>query len=532
MYTVGIDLGTTNTVVSTARKNKFGYPVVTVEQVFQYGDNGTEVIAKSTIPSVLYVKNGEHYVGQYAKAMQSQVLNNVISSSKNLIGTDFKWEIEGRDYTPELVASSYLKIIRSFLNQKYGDEERQVVVTVPASFNSDQKNATKKAMELAGFTEDITLIAEPTSAVLDCINTQMSFSQDEMFIDLSTPKNILVFDLGGGTCDVSILRAELHKYANVEELAVSHHTQLGGANFDACAVEGIIRQFEKEHKYKLKEVLDKDKYSLVYRQLMSKVENAKIAFSSKCTMNNTDTTDMVIKINVPNIYKGDGICVDFTMSLFDEYTKGLLDEGYNLNIIKPIKETLESCNMKKEDIDYVFCVGGMASYPTVKKRISKLIKEPKDVLNGMETVSRGASCYPYYISEENSNVKVTPSLSNSVFLNVEGALPKLLIEKHTKAGTPIILKDALKTVSESKMILELYSGDSVFDPNLKRLSKAEVLFPHGVKEGSLLSLKIEYTKRGILNFEAYLSDNEAIKYTVSLSEFNSETKSIDVKEAI
>lgn len=530
MYTVGIDLGTTNTVVSTARKNKFGFPVVTVEQIFQYGDNGTEVIAKSTIPSVLYVKNGEHYVGQYAKAMQSQVLNNVIGSSKNLIGTDFKWEVDSREYTPELVASSYLKIIRSYLNQKYADEEREVVVTVPASFNADQKNATKKAIELAGFTEDVTLIAEPTSAVLDCINTQMAL--DEEFVDLSTPKNILVFDLGGGTCDVSILSAELKDYASVEELAVSPHTQLGGSNFDACAVEGIIRQFEKEHNCKLKDVLDKDKYGLIYRQLMSKVENAKIAFSSKCKMNDSETTDIAIKINIPNIYKGDGISVNFTMNLFDEYTKGLLDETYTLNIVKPIKETLKSCNMKKEDIDYVFCVGGMASYPTVKRKIKELLKEPKDVLNGMETVSRGASCYPHYINEENSNVKVTPTLPNSVFLNVEGALPKLLIEKNTKAGTPVILKDAFKTVSESKMILELYSGDCVFDPNLKRLSKAEVLFPHGIKEGSPMSLKIEYSKKGVLNFEAYLSNNEEIKYTVSLSEFNSDNETIDVKEAI
>ena len=82
------------------------------------------------------------------------------------------------------------------------------------------------------------------------------------------------------------------------------------------------------------------------------------------------------------------------------------------------------------------------------------------------------------------------------------------------------------------MILELYSGDYVFDPNLKRLSKAEVLFPHGIKEGSPMSLKIEYSKKGVLNFEAYLSNNEEIKYTVSLSEFNSDNETIDVKEAI
>lgn len=264
-FSVGIDLGTTNTVVSTARRGVTSNIEVTTEAIDQIVNEEWGDIESSTLlPSVLYVNNGLHNVGLIAKEMKGQSSNRVIFNSKNYMGeNDYKWEIDDKEYSPEMVASYFLSAVRKHLLQKYRDEESidTAVITVPASFNIDQRNATKTAAKLAGFKGDITLISEPTAAVLDFINEQSKLQDCDKFIDLNDFKNILVFDLGGGTCDVAILKVKINgKEIYVEELAVSPHTLIGGANFEAYAVEGIIKDFEKENNISLIKELDNDSY--------------------------------------------------------------------------------------------------------------------------------------------------------------------------------------------------------------------------------------------------------------------------------
>lgn len=251
-FSVGIDLGTTNTVVSTARRGISSNIEVTTEAIDQIVNEEWGDIESSTLlPSVLYVNNGLHNVGLMAREMKGQSSNRVIFSSKNYMGeNDYKWEIDDKEYSPEIVASYFLSAVRKHLLQKYRDEESidSAVITVPASFNIDQRNATKTAAKLAGFNGDIILISEPTAAVLDFINEQSKLQDCDKFIDLNDYKNILVFDLGGGTCDVSVLQVKINgKNIYVEEVAVSPHTLIGGANFEAYAVEGIIKDFEKQN---------------------------------------------------------------------------------------------------------------------------------------------------------------------------------------------------------------------------------------------------------------------------------------------
>lgn len=553
-FSIGIDLGTTNTVVSTGRRSLNGGVEVLTEKLPQYSEDGRKLVQEPLLPSFLYVDKDDHHVGILAKAMKTQFKNNVISSSKNFIGhRDYKWKIEGREYTPELVASYFLSAIRNYLKDKYGDEEQldSAVITVPASFDIDQRNSTRTAAKLAGFNGEITLISEPTSAILDFINEQSKLCDEDKFIDLSDYKKVLVFDLGGGTCDVAILEIKVSgTEVYVEEIGVSPHTLIGGTNFDAYAVDGIIKDFENENKIKLRDVLSKEELSYLKAKLLITMEDIKVYFSSRYTMKNpsTDEEDKLIEsinLNVTEaeVINGKPFKYNLTMKRYNEYIKPLLSlENKKGNIIEPIRETLNKCGIKAEDIDYVFCVGGMTRYPMVWNTISEFFgKEPLKFSDTMESVSRGASIYHHYdvierkiigkikknnldAESENKDIFVTPKLPETVFLNVKNGFPIPIIEANTKAGTPILIEDLLKVTSETELLLELFSGRSPFDPHLKKQESIRLEFPHAIKQGSSIVLKLEYTTNSILIFEAWLKDNPDIKINVSLekSQFTEE----------
>lgn len=540
-FSIGIDLGTTNTVVSTGRRSINGGIEVLTEKLPQLSDDGRKLMQETLLPSFLYVDDDDHNVGIIAKAMKTQFKNKVISSSKNFIGhRDYRWDIEGKEYTPELVASYFLSAIRNYLKDKYGDEDNldSAVITVPASFDIDQRNSTRTAAKLAGFKGEITLISEPTSAILDFINEQSKLCDEDKFIDLSDYKKVLVFDLGGGTCDIAILEIKVvGKEVYVEEIAVSPHTLVGGTNFDAYAVDGIIRDFEKENKIKIKEILSIEELRNLKAKLLIAMEDMKVYFSSRYTMKNpsNDEKDKImesISLNVtePGVIGGKPFKYNLTMKRYNEYIKPLLSlENKKENIIEPIKETLSKCNIGVDDIDYIFCVGGMTRYPLVWTTLTEFFgKEPLKFSDTMESVSRGASIYHHYdvierkVSER--DIIVTPKLPETVFLNVKNGFPIPIIKANTRAGTPILIEDVLKVTSETELLLELFSGRSPFDPNLKKQESIKLEFPHAIQQGSSIVLKLEYTSNSILIFEAWLKDNSDIKINISLekSQFTDE----------
>lgn len=548
-FSVGIDLGTTNTVVSTARKGINSNIEVSTEAIDQVGEDGFSLATNTLLPSVLYVDEGLPTVGLMAKAMKEQSNNRVIFNSKNYMGmNNYKWNIDSKEYSPEIVASYFLSAVRKHLIQKYQDEEsiKSAVITVPASFNLDQRNATKNAARLAGFNEDITLISEPTSAILDFINEQSKIQDSDKFFDLSDFKNILVFDLGGGTCDVAILRIKITgSEIYVKEIAVSEHTLIGGTNFDSYAVEGIIKDFEKESNISLDKELDKNTLKNLKRKLIVQLEKAKIFFSTKYFQRNDGTKSakdiekaISLPIQVPNIINGRPFKMVLTMERYNQYISALLVDGKNENIISTINSTLESANFNKKDIDHIFCVGGMTKYPTVWNTITNYFeKEPMKFTDSMESVSRGAAIYHHYnvnlITEDNNSlsknninstegklgerkIDITPTLPQTVFLNVKNDFPFPIIDAKTEAGTPIVLDDLIEVTSETGLSLELYSGISRFDPNLKRMENIELDFPVGIKIGTKVSLKIEYTKKCNLLFEASVKDRPDIKINLKI----------------
>lgn len=548
-FSVGIDLGTTNTVVSTARKGMHSNIEVITEAIDQVSEDGFSLATSTLLPSVLFVDDDLPTVGLMAKAMKGQSNNRVIFNSKNYMGlNDYNWNINGKEYSPEIVASYFLSAVRKHLIQKYQDEEsiKSAVITVPASFNLDQRNATKTAARLAGFSDDITLISEPTSAILDFINDQSKIEDCDKFLDMSDFKNILVFDLGGGTCDVAILKIKITgSEIYVKELAVSPHTLIGGSTFDSYAVEGIIQDFEKENNISLNDVLDHNSLKALKRKLLVQLEKAKIFFSTKYFQHNDGTRPskdienlISLPIQVPNIINGNPFKMTLTMERYNEYISSLLTESNSENILSTISNTLKSANFLKQDIDYIFCVGGMTKYPTVWNTITNYFeKEPMKFTDSMESVSRGAAVYHHYNinvitgddtptttnvgdtiedSGENKKIEITPTLPQTVFLNVKDNLPIQLIEAKTEAGTPIILDDLIEVTSETGLSLELYSGMSRFDPNLKKLENVKLEFPFGIKLGTKISLKLEYTKKCILLFEASVKDRPDIKINLKI----------------
>ena len=540
-FSVGIDLGTTNTVVSTARRGINSNVEVLTEAIDQViNEEWGEIQSSTLLPSVLYVNNGLHNVGLMAKEMKGQSANRVIFNSKNYIGeSDYRWKIDDKEYSPEKVASYFLSAVRKHLKQKYREDEsiESAVITVPASFNIDQRNSTKTAAKLAGFKGDITLISEPTAAILDFINEQSKLQDNDKFIELNDFKNVLVFDLGGGTCDVAVLRIKINgKEIYVEEVAVSPHTLIGGANFDAYAVEGIIKDFEKENNMLLKNILDDESYKKLKGMLLVYLEKAKIFFAGKYLQQSDECDDLNelqknIKriIGIPNAVNGQPFKYNLTMERYNEYITPLLNKESKENVISPIESALRSSKLEAKDIDYVFCVGGMTKYPEVWKTITSFFgKEPLKFTDSMESVSRGAAIYQHYDIinlerrdnklniEEEMVVDIIPTLPQTVFLNVKDGFPIPLIKAQTKAGTPIIHDNLIKVTSEIGLSLELYAGMSCFDPDLKRLENVKLIFPVGIKSGTDITLKIEYTQKGVLMFEAWIKDNPDIKINLTL----------------
>lgn len=540
-FSVGIDLGTTNTVVSTARRGSYGAIEVVTEKLPQLGEDGRRLVYDALLPSFLYVDGDEHKVGKVAKALKSQYRDNVIACSKNYIGQrNHKWDIEGKAYSPELVASYYLSAVRNYLIEKYEEDEsvNSTVITVPASFDIDQRNATKTAAKLAGFEGEITLISEPTAAVLDFINEQSKLDDKDKYLDFSDFKNVLVFDLGGGTCDVAVLKIKIvGNKIYVEEVTVSPHTLIGGTSFDAYAVEGIISDFEKENSLKLSEVLNEEELRDLKARLLMTLEDIKIYFSDKYTMKkpSQEEKDKIVEsitlpVMEPGVINGKPFKYKLSMKRYNQYIEKLLSrDNKGANVIEPIDETLKNCKMESSNIDYIFAVGGMTRYPKVWEKITEYFgKEPLKFIDSMESVSRGAAIYHYYDVENvesskdstekkaTADVTITPKLPQSIFLNVKNGFPVPLIKANTEAGTPVLIDDKIIVTSEIGVTLELYAGRSAFDPELKRLENIRLDFPKAVKLGSEIVLKLIYTEKGVLNFSAWIKERPEIEINVSL----------------
>jgi len=388
---IGIDLGTTNSCVAVIEG---GQPTVI-----------PNAEGSRTTPSVVaFSKTGEKLVGQVAKRQAVTNPERTIISIKRKMGSDYRVKIDEKNYTPQEISAMILQKLKQDAENYLGEKVTQAVITVPAYFNDSQRQATKDAGRIAGL-EVLRIINEPTAAAL-------AYGLDE-----DKEQTIMVFDLGGGTFDVSIL--DIGDKV-IEVLATSGDNHLGGDDFDQRIIDYLAEEFKKEHGIDLRQ----DKMAL--QRLKEAAEKAKIELSSVVTTN----------INLPFITADQNgpkhMDINLSRAKFDELTADLVERT-----MKPTRQALSDAGLKPTDIDKVLLVGGSTRIPAVQKAVQDFIgKEPYKGINPDECVALGAAVQAGKLAGEVKDeillLDVTPL---SLGIETLGGVFTKLIERNTTIPT-------------------------------------------------------------------------------------------------
>ncbi len=388
---LGIDLGTTNSAFA----------------VMEGGD--PEIIVNSegerTTPSVVsFSDDGERLIGKPAKNQAVQNPERTIQSIKRHMGEeDYTVEIDGEEYTPEELSAMILQKIKRDAEEYLGDEIEKAVITVPAYFNDRQRQATKDAGEIAGFEVD-RIVNEPTAA-------SMAYGLDD-----ESDQTVLVYDLGGGTFDVSILDLGGGVY---EVVATNGDNDLGGDDWDGAIIDWLADEFEDEHGIDLRE----DRQAL--QRLKDAAEEAKIELSSR----------KETEINLPFITATDDGPIHLEKSMtrakFESLTSDLIERT-----VGPTEQALEDAGYDESDIDEVLLVGGSTRMPQVEEQVESLTgQEPKKNVNPDEAVALGAAIQGGVLSGDVDDIVLLDVTPLSLGIEVKGGLFERLIEKNTTIPT-------------------------------------------------------------------------------------------------
>ncbi len=387
---IGIDLGTTNSAVSVMEGSDA--KIITNPE------------GNRTTPSVVAFKNGEIIVGDAAK--RQLITNpNSVSSIKRKMGTNEKINIEGKDYTPEEISAMILQYLKGYAQEYLGEKVTRAVITVPAYFNDAQRQATKDAGKIAGL-EVERIINEPTAAAL-------AFGLDK---DNSTEEKILVFDLGGGTFDVSILELADGTF---EVLSTAGDNELGGDDFDDVVVDWLVDEFKKQSSVDL----SKDKMAM--QRLKEAAEKAKKDLSS---MVQTQISLPFISANQDGPLHLD---IQLTRAKFDQMTKHLVDR-----VTQPVRQALKDAGLTKNDIHQVILVGGSTRMLSVQELVKQeLGKEPNKSVNPDEVVAMGAAIQAGVITGDVKDVLLLDVTPLSLGIETLGGVMTTLISRNTTIPT-------------------------------------------------------------------------------------------------
>ena len=455
---IGIDLGTTNSAVAVLEGN---------ESKIIPNPEGNR-----TTPSVVAFKNGEIQVGEVAKRQAVTNLNTISSIKRHMGDASYKVEIEGKQYTPKEISAMILQYLKGYAEEYLGEKVEKAVITVPAYFNDAQRQATKDAGRIAGL-EVERIVNEPTAAAL-------AYGLDKV----DHEEKILVFDLGGGTFDVSILELGDGVF---DVLSTSGDNHLGGDDFDNKIIEFLVAEFKRDNG------IDLSQDKMAMQRLKDAAEKAKKDLSGV-----TST-----QISLPFITAGEAgplhLEVTLTRAKFDQLTLDLVERTK-----EPVRRALSDAGLSASEIDQVILVGGSTRIPAVVEAVRKETgKEPNKSVNPDEVVAMGAAIQGGVISGDVKDIVLLDVTPLSLGIETMGGVFTKLIDRNTTI--PTSKSQVFSTAADNQPAVDVHvlQGERPMAADNKTLGRFQLTdipaAPRGVPQ---IEVTFDIDKNGIVNVRA------------------------------